>query len=67
MLDAQDASGVTPMMIAVKKENQNALKYLISKSANMKIVDNKKNNVFHLAATASKEIIEERRRQFYNK
>ena len=62
MLDAQDSSGVTPMMIAVKKENQNALKYLISKSANMNIVDNKKNNVFHLAATTSKEIIEVKKR-----
>lgn len=58
MLNAQDNAGVTPAMIAVKKKNDFALKHLIAKNVDLSLMDDKRNNVFHYAASSSKDIID---------
>ena len=58
MHNAQEKEGFTPAMIAAKKQNQGALRFLVAKNADLTIIDNKRNNVFHYAAVAGKDIIE---------
>ena len=58
MLGAQDCKGITPAMLAIKKQNHYALKYLVGKNVDLSQIDATKNNAFHFAAASSKEIIE---------
>ena len=58
MYNAQDKEGVTPAMVAVKKQNLVALKFLVSKNVDLGLLDHKKDNVYHYAATSSKDIIQ---------
>jgi calcium-independent phospholipase A2 len=58
MFNEQEKDGLTPMMIAVKKQNVYAVRYLMTKKVDLSKVDGKKNNVFHYAATAGKDIID---------
>ncbi len=58
MLNQQDADGVTPIMMALKKNNLAMVKLLLAKNVDLSKIDGKKNNVFHYAASSSKDIIE---------
>ena len=51
-------AGVTPLMLAVKKENLVTTKYLLGKKAATNDHDNEKNTVYHYAANTNKDIIE---------
>ena len=50
--------GITPLMLAIKKENINMTRYLLSKKADTNIQDNKKNTIYHFAAKSNKAMIE---------
>ena len=50
--------GITPLMLAIKKENIYMTRYLLSKKADTNIQDNKKNTIYHFAANTNKEMIE---------
>lgn len=65
MYNAQDKDGQTPLMVAVTKQNLYALKHLMGKNADVAIVDNHLNNVFHHAASSSKDTIEVDSGDFY--
>ena len=57
--NVQDSNGVTPLMIAVKKQNTSAIKHLVAhKEVDLNLRDSKGNNVYHYAARTEKEIIE---------
>ena len=57
--NVQDSNGVTPLMIAVKKQNTSAIKHLVAhKEVDLNLRDSKDNNVYHYAARTEKEIIE---------
>ena len=58
MYDFQDNSGITPLMLAVKKQNTYCLRLLVAKNANFGLIDGDKNNVMHYAAFTTKDIIE---------
>ena len=50
--------GITPLMVAIKKENVYMTRYLLSKKANTNTQDNNKNSIYHFAANTNKEMIE---------
>ena len=52
------SSGITPLMVAIKKENVYMTRYILSKKADTNIQDNKKNTIYHFAANTNKEMIE---------
>ena len=57
--NVQDSNGVTPLMIAVKKQNTSAIKHLVAhKEVDLNLRDSNGNNVYHYAARTEKEIIE---------
>ena len=58
MYDFQDNTGITPLMLAVKKQNTYVLRQLVAKNANFGLIDNEKNNVMHYASFTTKDIIE---------
>lgn len=45
-------------MLAVQKKNEYALKHLVGKDADLSLIDATRNNIFHFAASSTKEIIE---------
>ncbi len=57
-LNSRDHEGVTPLMLAVQRENGYMIKFLVAKEAAMEPTDAKGDNIFHFAATKTKDIIE---------
>ena len=57
-LNDTDGHGVTPLMLAIKKENLWMTKYLMSKEPHTGAHDFKKNTIYHYAANTNKEIID---------
>jgi ankyrin repeat protein len=58
LINEQDATGTTPLMLALQKENSFMVKLLMAKKVDLTKLDKKGNSVFHYAAITSKEIIE---------
>ena len=57
-LNAKDSHGVTPLMLAIKKENLWITKYLMSKKPLTSTKDAMKNTIYHYAANTNKETID---------
>ena len=64
-LNANDREGVTPLMLAAKKESAFMTKFLVCKGANRDKLDSSDNSVFHYAAMGNREIIEVRMSDYF--
>ena len=51
-------SGITPLMMAIKKENVWMTKYFMAKNAATDVQDGNQNTIYHYAANTNKELIE---------
>ncbi len=60
LINVQDSNGITPLMLAVKKENIGVVKFLVSKGASVDKFDEGQDSVFHFAAATNKDIVEVR-------
>lgn len=58
LLNVVDDNGMTPIMIAIRRNSLSTVKYLLTKRVDINIVDNKGNSVYHYAANAVKDIVE---------
>lgn len=57
-LDTADPNtGMTPLLVAIKSQNLQAIKTLIGKKVSLDCVDNEANTVLHYAASTNKEIV----------
>lgn len=57
-MNIADISGLTPVMLAVQRENLNMVKFLVAKGASLIAVDAEKNSVFHFAAKTNSDLVE---------
>lgn len=48
---------MTPLLVAIKAQNLQAIKTLIGKKVSLDCVDNEANSVLHYAASTNKEIV----------
>jgi hypothetical protein len=58
--ETPDVNGLTPLMLAVQKENAWMIQLLTGKLVSREAVDKKNNTVYHYAAVTSKNVIEVR-------
>ena len=63
-INTKTGGGVTPLMLAVQKENKWMVEFLVSKGAKVEDLDNQGNSVFHYAAVTTKDICEALCEQF---
>lgn len=57
-INSKNKDGVTPLMIAVQKDNVSLVKYLASKGADIHTQDNNKNSPISLALVSSRQMLE---------